>query len=205
MEAGHNERQETGMKRSLSLIAAGFAAGLALAVTPVAAMASQGTVHYGPFRSFSTDSGTCGNDWANDTFKRVFEASTTRNADGTYSVTESFIEGRFVTKAGKSPGACNKPAAPTGGTIRAGVMGSFHGSFQVVIAGGTFNPNASCNQATCDTTKKFVKTVYGSAATYTTGPSFAFTYHAQGNDLLQRMWHNASADRGGNFGDIRSS
>jgi hypothetical protein len=188
------------MKRWLSFVAAI----LALAATPVAATASQGTVHYGPFKSGSTDSGTCGGDWANDTFKRVFTASTTRNADGTYSATESFIEGRFVTMAGKSPGACNNRAAPTGGMIRAGVQGSFHGSFQIVITAGTFNPHAICNQATCDTTKKFVKTVYGSD-TYTTGPSFEFTYHAHGHDLLQRMWHNASADRGGNFGDIRSS
>lgn len=189
------------MKRWVSLVVAI----LALAVTPIVATAAQGTVHYGPFKSGSLDSGTCGNDWANDSFKRVFEASTGRNANGTYSVTERFIEGRFVTMAGESPGACNNPAAPTGGMIRAGVKGTFHGSFQVVISGGNFNPDAHCTQLTCDTTKKFVLAVYGSAAKYTTGPSFEFTYHAHGDELLQRMWHNASPDRGGNFGDIRSS
>jgi hypothetical protein len=189
------------MKRWLSLIAAIFA----LAVTPLTTTASEGSVHYGPFKSGSTDSGTCGGDWANDTFKRVFEASSTRNANGSYSANERFIEGRFVTMAGHSPGACNIPGKPTGGMIRAGVEGSFHGSFQVVITGGTFNPDAKCTQTTCNTTAKFVATIYGPSAKYTTGPSFEFTYHAQGPDLLQRMWHNASPDRGGNFGDIRSS
>lgn len=206
------------MKRWISFVGAI----VALAVMPVGAIAAesqsqedqgqgqdqgqghgQGTVHYGPFASGSTDSGTCGPDWANDTYKRVFFASSTRNANGTYTATEFFIEGRFVTMAGRSPGACNT-ATDTGGMIRAGVTGSFHGDFLIVITGGTFNPDAICNQTTCDTTKKFVATVYGAAATYDT-PVFKFTYHARGEDLLQRMWHNASADRGGNFGDIRSS
>jgi hypothetical protein len=189
------------MKRWTSLAAAI----LALALTPVLATADQGAVRYGPFFSGSTDSGTCGPDWANDTFKRVFDASTTPNANRTFSATESFIEGRFVTMAGKSPGACNNPTAPTGGMVRAGVQGSFHGSFEIVITAGTFNSNASCDQTTCDTTKKFVATVYGAGATYTTGPSFVFTYHAEGDELPQRMWHNASPDQGGNFGDIRSA
>ena len=213
------------MKRWISFVSAI----VALAVMPVAAIASEsqsgsqegsqegqnqgdsqegqnqgeGTVHYGPFTSGSSDSGTCGPDWANDTYKRVFVASATRNANGTYSATEFFIEGRFVTMAGRSPGACNT-ATDTGGMIRAGVTGSFHGDFLIVVSGGTFNPDAICNQATCDTTKKFVATVYGASATYDT-PVFEFTYHAGGQGLISHMWHNASADRGGNFGDIRSS
>ena len=196
------------MKRWISFVAA-IVALAALAVMPVAAATSEsqegpGTVNYGPFKSGSTDSGTCGGDWANDTYTRVFDGSTTRNASGTYSVTEFFIEGRFVTMAGKSPGACNNPAEPTGGMVRAGVTGTFHGIFLIVITGGTFNPNANCNQTTCNTTKKFVTTVYGAAATYDV-PVFEFTYHAHGHGLLQRKWHNASRDRGGNFGDIRSS
>lgn len=187
------------MKRLISFIAAI----VALAVMPMAATAAEGTVRYGPIQSGSTDSGTCGPDWANDTFKRVFEASTERNSNGTYSATEFFIDGHFVTIAGQSPGACTNPAKPTGGMIRAGVKGNFHGSFQIVITDGTFNPNAKCTQATCGTTADWVATVYGTAATREV-PSFAFTYHARGHGLLQRMWHNASPDRGGNFGDIRS-
>jgi hypothetical protein len=183
---------------------------VALAAMPVVATASDrqegpGNVSYGPFASGSPDSATCGGDWADDTYKRVFEASTTRNANGTYSATEFFIAGHFVTRLHSSPGACNIPGTNTGGMIRAGVTGTFHGDFGIVVTGGNFNPNADCNQTTCDTTAKWVHTVYGAASTYTTGPSFEFTYHAHGEGLLMDMWHNASADRGGNFGDIRSS
>lgn len=192
------------MKRWISFVSAI----VALAVMPVAAVASDsqegpGNVNYGPFASGSSDSATCGGDWANDTYKRVFDASTARNANGTYSATEFFIEGRFVTMDHSSPGACNIRGTNTGGTIRAGVEGSFHGIFGIVVT-GTFNPNAICSQTTCDTTAKWVATVYGATATYDI-PVFEFTYHARGEDLLQRMWHNASPDRGGNFGDIRSS
>ena len=81
-------------------------AAVALMATPAIATASQDTAHYGPINSGSTDSGTCGNDWANDTYKRVFVASTTADLAGNYTVTESFIAGRFVTVEGASPGAC---------------------------------------------------------------------------------------------------
>ena len=188
------------MKRWLSLAAAV----VALAATPALATASQDSVHFGPINSFSTDSGTCGNDWANDTFKRVFDASTTPNTDSTYNVTESFIAGRFVTIAGPSPNSCDLLTG-TGGTIPEGVTGSFHGSFQVVVTGGTFNAGATCDELTCNTTTRFVATVYGAAATFTTGPSFKFTYHANGPDLIDRDWQNASSDQGGNTGDIRST
>src|ERR1700688_4358536 len=103
------------MKRWLSLAAAVFA----LAATPAVATASQDAVHFGPIDSFSGDSGTCGPDWANDTYKRVFDASTSPNIDGTYNVTESFIAGRFVTLAGSSPDACD-PSGTPGSTIGAG-------------------------------------------------------------------------------------
>ena len=51
---------------------------LVIAGTLVAAgtgvSADQSSRHYGPFDSASRDSGTCGNNWANDTFKRHFDA-----------------------------------------------------------------------------------------------------------------------------------
>jgi hypothetical protein len=185
------------MKRWLSLAISI----LALAVAPATVMAGQDTVHFGPINSGSPDSSTCGGNWADDTYKRVFDAGTTPNADGTYNATESFIAGRFVTVAGPSADACD-PSGTAGSTIAAGVTGSFHGNFMVLVSGGTFNPNATCDSG-CDTTIGFVHTVYGSAATYDV-PSFGFTYHANGPDLSQREWHNASADQGGNSGDIRN-
>jgi hypothetical protein len=185
------------MKRWLSLAISI----LALAAMPATVMAGQDSVHFGPISSGSGDSGTCGPDWANDTYMRVFDAATTRTG-GTYTVTESFIAGRFVTVAGPSPDACD-PTGIAGSTIAADVTGSFNGNFQVVVSNGSFNPSATCDSG-CDTTAGFVATVYGTAATYDV-PSFGFTYHANGPGLIQREWHNASADQGGNSGDIRTS
>src|SRR4051794_30095316 len=42
------------------------------------------TQHYGSYPSGSPDSGTCGNDWATDTFDRDFTVRS--NHDGTYTV-----------------------------------------------------------------------------------------------------------------------
>ena len=186
------------MKRWLSLAVSV----LALAATPATVMAGQDSVHFGPITSGSGDSGTCGPDWANDTYMRVFDAATVRNADGTYNVTERFIAGRFVTLAGPSPDACD-PSGTAGSTITGDVTGSFNGNFLIVVSNGTFDPNATCDSG-CDTTAGFVATVYGAGATRNV-TSFGFTYHANGPDLLQREWHNASADQGGNSGDVRSS
>lgn len=176
---------------------------LALAATPAIASASRSSAHFGPFNSSSPDSGTCGNDWANDTFMRAFDASMVPNADGTYTVTESFIAGRFVTVAGPSPDACDLSGTP-GSTIGAGVTGTFNGNFVVVVSGGTFDSAARCSASTCDTTAGFVATVYGATATFEV-TSFGFTYHANGPGLLAREWQNASADQGGNLGDIKSA
>jgi hypothetical protein len=175
---------------------------LAFAAIPVTVSAEEGSVHYGPISSGTADSGTCGNNWANDTYMRVFDAGTSPNADGTYNATETFISARFVTVAGPSPDACD-PTGVKGSTIADGVTGTFTGNFMIVVSHGTFNPNATCDTG-CDTTAGFVATVYGPAATYDI-PSFGFTYHANGPGLVQREWHNASADQGGNGGDIRSS
>src|SRR2546425_12841435 len=46
------------------------------------------TQHYGPYASGSTDSGTCGNDWANDLFNRFFTVFT--RSDGSIVVVEQF-------------------------------------------------------------------------------------------------------------------
>jgi len=186
------------MKRWLSLTMSI----LALAAVPMTVSAGQDSVHYGPISSGTPDSGTCGNNWAEDTYMRVFDAATSPNTDGTYSATETFVSARFVTVAGPSPDACDATGVK-GSTIADGVTGTFTGNFMIVVSHGAFNPNATCDSG-CDTTKGFVTTVYGAAATYDI-PSFGFTYHANGPGLIQREWRNASADQGGNGGDIRTS
>jgi hypothetical protein len=181
--------------RKLAVFGALFAA---LAFSAVAA-ADDGHGHkYGPYDGSSPDSGTCGNDWATDTFQRTFTVSQ-QNADGTYTVREDFKKGSFVTTAGPSPGGCD---TNPGGTIAPGVTGKMQGYFVMVVTGGTFNPDATC--ATPCTTAGFVAAYFGATATYAI-PTFSFTYSSHDDHLCAHHWRNASADRGGNSGDIATT
>jgi hypothetical protein len=152
--------------------------------------------HYGPIHTTNDpDSGTCGNNWATDSFNRFFTIS----AKNVNTVVENFNNGHFVTVAGQSPGACQIMPAPTGNgnMVGDGVTGTFHGHEVIVVTGGTFNPRAKCRQSNCNTTAGFIATVYGSSATFNV-TSFDFDYSTPENG----GWHNASADQGGNRGDI---
>lgn len=145
----------------------------------------------------SPDSGTCGNDWANDTFTRVFSVA---DEDGVTTLREDFKNGHFVTLAGPSPGACQP--TPNGHLVTAGIEGSFHGFIAGTVTGGTFNPDATCTQP-CNG-DNFVSSHFGPTAVWNAN-SFRFKYEAHGNGLISRRWQNASADEGGNEGDIYTS
>jgi hypothetical protein len=178
------------MKRLVLLAAVLAAVGI---VVGVAAAGNGPAVKvWAPIASNSPDSSTCGNDWANDTFDRVYKVRTSPNADGTYSFTEEFKQGTFTTIVGPSPGGCD---TNPGGQITSVFSGKMEGSFDVVVTGGTYNPNATC-AAPCYTAA-FVAAVYGPGATYSV-PTFNFHYSAGKHG----EWKNASADRGGNHGDI---
>ena len=183
------------MKRWLALVGTGLVT--ILAILPATAGAGGGrTRHYDPIPSNSPDSGTCGNDWANDTFDRVYSADTRANADGSYSFREQFKNGTFVTMAGDSPGGCE---TNPGGTVAAGVTGKMHGSFDIEVT-GPFAPGYPDFDAACAApcyTSSFVAAVYGPGVTYDV-PTYSFHYNARDNG----QWKNASADRGGNHGDI---
>lgn len=164
-----------------------------LGAMAIPAFASKGVTQiFGPYASNSTDSGTCGNNWANDTMDRVYKVDTQANADGTYNVTEEFKKGTFVTIAGNSPGGCD---TNPGGTVAAGVTGKFQGSFEIVVSGGTFNPSATC--PTFCYTADFVTAFFPGNTGYNV-TTFSLHYNAGNNG----DWKNASADRGGNRGDI---
>ena len=152
---------------------------------------------FGPFASSSPDSGTCGNNWANDTFKRFF--TVTRNADGSFTLREDFKDGKFVTVAGASPGACETNGTAHGTTIRASVRGEFSGFLAGRVTGGTFTPAGGC-PAPC-TGGKFLAIHFGTGASWVTS-TFRFRYEAERAGLHFRRWQNASADQGGNRGDI---
>ena len=180
------------------------------------------TTHYGPYASGSPDSGTCGNNWADDTYNRHFTVFQNKD-DGSLLVVEQFKDGNFLTPStdpslpdtNQSPGACNTSAGPTGngGVVAAGVHGSFHGYFVIPIPTGF---SKTSNSPYCDavgmtnsgcTTTTFIDThftpCYGSGACSVT--TFFFHYSAGDQQLIAHEWQNASPDRGGNTGDIRSA
>lgn len=157
--------------------------------------AQAATRHYGPIASTSPDSGTCGNFWAIDTFERHFNVDVRPNPDGTYSVREEFKNGTFTTTGdGPSPGSCDPGHTATPDPH--GVTGPMHGSFDIIVSGGTYNASATCATG-CTTTAGFVATVFGASALYDV-PTYDFHYNAANCG----DWKNASPNRGGDHGDI---
>src|SRR2546427_7161266 len=125
------------------------------------------TQHYGPYASGSPDSGTCGNNWADDTYNRQFTIFQNKD-DGSLLVVEQFKNGNFSTPSAttpntnQSPGACNTSPQPTGngGTVAAGIQGNFHGYFVIPIPTGVMQTSSSqfcdanaMSNADCTTTK----------------------------------------------------
>jgi hypothetical protein len=170
------------------------------------------TQHYGPYASGSTDSGTCGPDWATDTFNRHFTVFQNKD-DGSFVVVEQFKDGSFVTMAGSSPGACNTPNTNNGGTVVAGITGDLHGYFVIPLPAGAkqTSTSSSCfvSPYTDCTTFNFLNSHFTGCTTYNNPPcsvtTFFFHYSSGDQTLISHEWKNASADRGGNSGDIRSA
>jgi hypothetical protein len=168
------------------------------------------TQHYGPYPSTSPDSGTCGPDWATDTFDRHFTVK--RNPDGTFLVVQQFKNGSFTTIAGPSPGSCDTTDGSPPGTVTSGVNGSMHGYFIIPLPVGTMQMSmdpscvAGAPSAPC-TTAGFINSHFTLPCYPATCPvtTFFFHYSAGNQMLVEHEWKNASADRGGNHGDIRSS
>ena len=175
----------------------------AIALLPTTAAASEGSngKFFGPYSSGSGDSGTCGPDWANDTYKREFFV---QQSSGTWHVTEAFLDGHFVTLLGASPGAC-ETNNPHGLLIAADKKGNFGGFETGTVSGGTYNPSGCNAPADCSsTTTAFIHAVFGPAAVYNV-TTFYFDYRARDQGLVYRHWVNASNDLGGNRGDIATS
>ena len=179
------------------------------------------TQHFGPYASNSTDSGTCGNDWANDLFDRHF---TVFNRDGSFLVVEQFKKGSFVTPASDSPspnpspGGCQTTATPVG-DVSNGVTGELHGYFVIPLPSSDTqtSTDSSCvagSPSTSCTTTGFIDSHFTPCYVGGTGtcPVTTFFFHytapvtssAPNSGLVENEWKNASTDRGGNKGDIRS-
>jgi hypothetical protein len=168
------------------------------------------TQHYGPYPSGSPDSGTCGNLWAQDTFNRHFTVK--HNPDGTFTVIQQFKKGSFVTMMGASPGACDLDEPENmGGVVNGGITGSMHGYFIIPIPAPftQTSDDPSCvagmPSAPCTTTgfiNSHFTPCYPAPCSVST---FAFHFSAGNQLLVEHEWKNASDDRGGNHGDIRST
>jgi hypothetical protein len=130
------------------------------------------------------------------------------NPDGTFTVVQQFKNGSFVTNMGFSPGACE--TGPPQGTVNDGVTGGMHGYFIIPIPFPQSSTDSSCvadSPSTPCTTAGFINSHFAGCA-YPSPPcsvtTFFFHYSAGDQGLVEHEWKNASADRGGNNGDIRS-
>src|SRR2546430_170771 len=86
------------------------------------AVVDPGATHFGPFPSQTTDSGTCGTDWAADSMNRFFTVRLVSAGPGglnTYQVYEQFKDGSFATFMAPSPGACDSSDGTPPGAISA--------------------------------------------------------------------------------------
>lgn len=95
--------------------------------------AAPGTQHFGPFVVNTTDGGSCGNVWADDTFGRDYTVIS--NGGGNYTIKEK-DKGTFVTIAGPSPGAC-ETAQHHGAFVSAGIPGKIEGSADLTVNSAT--------------------------------------------------------------------
>ena len=169
------------------------------------------------FAMTTTDGGSCGNTWANDTETRTY--SVKDNGDGTFTVRRS-EKGTFTTLAGQSPGAC-ETTGHHGATVVAGVQGRFQGYLVGTVTAASFNPNAICAAgADCSSRTGFIATYFASGATYSCDQNsadckFNFNYTASAklaaqNTLLVRHWQDKGKGAGTLLkeqfhGDIASS
>ena len=115
--------------------------------------------------------------------------------DGSFLVAETFTNGTFTTLTGDSPedSACNSPAD----NIAAGIKGTLNGFFLVKVPAvtGNFDPAAKCT-VKCYTSD-FLQAFFG-ISTDPDVPVYELHYAATGHGT----WKNASANRGGDSGNI---
>ncbi len=136
---------------------------------------------FGPFHTTNDpDGGSCGQPWATNTFDRFFTVQD--NSNGTFTVTQEFKKGSFITTGPTSPGAC-ETTSQHGSTVNAGVTGTLHGYLKGTVSGGTYTPNGcDANPSQCTTTAGFIAAVFpGGSYTCLVGGGacrFSFEYAA---------------------------
>jgi hypothetical protein len=199
--------REGNMKRLLifSSIAAGALALAAVAIADPGDHGKKGKTGHAKFTfaMTTTDNGSCGNTWANDTETRKY--SVKDNGDGTFTVRRS-EKGTFTTLAGQSPGAC-ETTGKHGALVTAGVQGKFEGYLVGTVTATSFNPNATCAAgADCSSRAGFIATYFAAGATYSCDQNsndcaFNFNYTANAKQhgqkkLLLRHWQDKGKGAG---------
>ncbi|MEP6910129.1 MAG: hypothetical protein ABI896_06835 [Actinomycetota bacterium] len=158
--------------------------------------------HFGPYASDTTDSGTCGVDWAADHVNRFFKIR--RTGAETFDVRERYAHGTFTSFAAPSPGACDSSDNTGPGLVATGVTGRFHGYDRIAVTSAIYTPETAACPAPCASTDDFLASVFG--PTYTRNDyAFSFKYSSHAEGLVYHHWRNASCNRGGNRGDIQSA
>ena len=195
------------MKRNLSILGT-LAITIALLLQSGTALAD-GSDHFGPFPSVTTDGSSCGVDWAADMVDREFTVHD--NGDGAFKVTEKFTNGIFTTLGTTSPGRC-ETSNHHGSTVASGITGSFQGFLTGTVSSSAYNPNGcSTIAAACSTTDGFLLAVFGPSgpATFTchrgyADCSFNFEYDSNDQRLQYHHWQDKSDNHGGEqfIGDI---
>jgi hypothetical protein len=163
--------------------------------------------HFGPYPSTTTDSGTCGIDWATDNVNRYFKIKQT--GPTSYDVTEKYKHGTFSTFAvpmAPSPGACDSSDGTGPGTVAPDVTGKFHGYDRIAITNAaTYTPASAACASPCASTNQFLVSVFPTGFVRD-DYAFSFNYEAAPHQgLIYHHWRNASCNRGGNHGDIQSA
>ena len=178
---------------------------------PTILSSDPGVTKFGPFESDTTDSGTCGPDWAQDHVFRFFSVKLVSSVGvlNTYRVIEKFQKGIFTTTGPLSPGACDSSDGTPPGVVGLGITGAFHGYDLITVTSTFLNPNATCPSYPpgCVSTNDFLLSAFGPAGPATRN-DYAFSFHYVADDpssLVFHEWKNASCSRGGNHGDIASA
>jgi len=136
------------------------------------------------------DSGTCGNNWATDTYNATITVQP--QTDGSYTLTK-IVSGTFVTTAGVSE---PNPSSCPGVDQNGGVNGTFYGteSWSVTSpdpgSSAEFDPMASCGSvcspkttstSSNDAQNQAFEAAFFPGATYAGVTNFDFVYHTAAN------------------------
>ena len=113
---------------------------------------------------------------------------------------------------GPSPGSCDMTDGSPPGTVMSGKNGSMQGYFIIPLPSGEMQTSTdphcdaiSMSNTACTTTT-FIDTHFTPCYALGTCSVTTFFFHYSAGDqmLVAHEWKNASADRGGNHGDIQS-